>query len=295
MNSPNYPAWRVFAIRYAEREAVAPGEMFLRAHPEDQPAAMAYYIWLITGPTGSFLVDTGFGIDVARQRNREDCLRGDPLVALAALGAPAAELTDVILTHLHFDHCGALERFPKARIWLQEAEMAFWTGPSANRSSFRHVIMPADVVAVVDLNLRGRVRWVAGDAAIAPGLSLHLVGGHTPGMQVVRVETGSGVLVLASDATHYYRNIEADRPYSAVESVSAAHAAFDRLRDLAGPTGDIVPGHDPAVLQRYPPAGPGLAGIAVELTPEAGGPMAAERSLELETTQLGSAELKGTT
>lgn len=257
----------MFAIRYAHREAVAPAEMFLRAQPEDQPAAMAYYIWLITGPAGSFLVDTGFGLQVARQRNRENVLRGDPLEALAALGGPAAELSDVILTHLHFDHCGDLTRFPKARFWLQEAEMAFWTGPSASRPSFRHVIMPEDVTSVVELNLAGRVRWVAGDETISPGLSVHLVGGHTPGMQVVRVETDDGVLVLASDSTHYYSNIEADRPYSAVESVSAAHAAFDRLHRLAGPGGDIVPGHDPAVMDRYPCAGPGLENIAVELTP----------------------------
>jgi glyoxylase-like metal-dependent hydrolase (beta-lactamase superfamily II) len=259
--------FRVFAIKYAEREAVAPGEMFLRAGPDDQPAAMAYYVWLVIGPAGRFLIDTGFGRDVARQRDREHCLRGDPLTALAALGAPAAELPDVVLTHLHFDHCGELSRFPQARFWLQQAEMAFWTGPSAGRSSFRHVIMPEDVAAVVRLNLQRRVRWVDGDETIAPGLSLHLVGGHTAGMQVVRIDTGNGIVVLASDSTHYYGNIEADRPYSAVDSVSTAHAAFDRLRLLAGPDGDIVPGHDPAVMSRYPGAGPGLEGVAVELTP----------------------------
>lgn len=277
MNSVRIPdaapdGFRVYAIRYAHREAVTPSEMFLRAQPDDRPTAMDYYLWLIIGPDGSFLVDTGFGRDVARRRDREHCLRGDPLTALAALGAPADSLSDVILTHLHFDHCGELSRFPKARFWLQEAEMAFWTGPSAGRSSFRHVVMPDDVAAVVRLNLAGRVRWVGGDETIAPGLSLHHVGGHTAGMQVVRIETGAGVLVLASDATHYYRNIEADRPYSAVDSVSAAHAAFDHLRRLAGPVGHIVPGHDPAVMHRYPPAAPGLDGIAVELTPVLGNP-----------------------
>ena len=262
--------WRVFAIRYAVREAVPASEIFLRSGPDDLPAAMAYYVWLIAGPGGRFLVDTGFGRSVARRRERLDCLRADPLAALSALGAPASELPDVILTHLHFDHCGELGRFPGARIWLQEKEMAFWTGPAAARPSFRHVIMPEDLTAVVQLNLEGRLRWVCGDETIAPGLSLHLVGGHTPGLQVVRVETEDGVVVLASDATHYYRNIEADRPYSAVDSVSSAHAAFDRLHRLAGPGGDIVPGHDPAVLQRYPSAGPGLEDIAVELTARAG-------------------------
>jgi glyoxylase-like metal-dependent hydrolase (beta-lactamase superfamily II) len=258
--------FRVHAIRYALRDHVEPAEVFHHACPEDGPRAMAYYVWLVTGSAGAFLVDTGFGRDVARQRGREQVLRGDPLDALAALGAPAAELTDVVLTHLHFDHCGELARFPRARFWLQRRELAFWTGPAAHRPSFRRVVMSEDLTALVGLNLDGRVRWVDGDATVAPALSLHHVGGHTAGMQVVRVQTAHGAVVLASDASHYYDNLDGDRPYSALDSVSGAHAAFDRLRELAGPGAQIVPGHDPAVMDRYPCAGPGLDGVAVELT-----------------------------
>ncbi len=259
--------FRVFAVRYAHRDDVAATEVFHHATAADEPRAMAYYLWLITGPAGTFLVDTGFGCEVARKRDREDCLRGDPLDALRALGADPEELTDVVLTHLHFDHCGELGRFPRARFWVQRRELAFWTGPAASRPSFRRVVMSEDIAEVAGLNLDGRVRWADGDVTVAPGLSLHLVGGHTAGMQVVRVETGHGVVVLASDAAHYYVNLETDRPYSALDSVSGAHTAFDRLRELAGPAGDIVPGHDPAVLRRYPVAGPHLEDVAVELTP----------------------------
>ena len=129
--------FRVYAVRYALRDHVEAAEVFHHACADDGPRAMAYYLWLVTGSAGTFLVDTGFGRDVARQRGREQVLRGDPLDALTALGATAAELTDVILTHLHFDHCGELDRFPRARFWLQRREMAFWTGPDAHRSSFR--------------------------------------------------------------------------------------------------------------------------------------------------------------
>lgn len=260
------PDFRVYAIRYAHRDGVAAAEVFHHAAPEDQSRAMAYYVWLVTGSAGQFLLDTGFGRAVARQRDREGCLRGDPLDALAALGAPADRLATVVLSHLHFDHCGELDRFPVARFWLQRAELAFWTGPSAHRPSFRRVVVPADLTAVVELNLAGRISWADGDVELAPGLSAHRVGGHTAGTQVLRVRTRHGVVVLASDASHYYDNLDQDRPYSAVDSVSGAHAAFDRLRELAGPDGQIVPGHDPAVLDRYPAASPELAGVAVELT-----------------------------
>lgn len=258
--------FRVHAVRYALRDHVDAAEVFHHPCPGDGPRTMAYYVWLVAGSSGTFLVDTGFGRAVARQRGREGVLRGDPLAALAALGAPAEQLREVILTHLHFDHCGELARFPLARFRLQRREMAFWTGPDAHRASFRRVVMTEDLTALVALNLDGRIGWVDGDETIAPGLSLHLVGGHTAGMQVVRVQTAHGVVVLASDASHYYDNLEADRPYSALDSVSGAHAAFDRLRSLAGPGGHIVPGHDPAVLDRYPCAAPGLEGVAVELT-----------------------------
>lgn len=261
----NSSDFRVYGICYAHREPVAPAEVFHHAEPDDCDTAMAYFVWLITGPAGTFLVDTGFGTAVARARSRERCLRGDPLDVIRALGVSPEELPEVVLTHLHFDHCGELDRFPSARFWLQRREMAFWTGPSASRPSFRRVVEGVDLTAVVELNLRGRVRWVDGDAILAPGLSVHHVGGHTDGMQVVRVQTAHGVVVLASDASHYYANIDADRPYSAVDSVSGAHAAFDRLRELAGPGGHIVPGHDPAVLTRYPAASPELSGVAVEL------------------------------
>lgn len=266
MTTAGPPDWRVFAIRYAHREGVAAAEVFHHATPADRPRAMAYYVWLVIGSAGTFLVDTGFGREVARRRDREQCLRGDPLDALRALGAPPEALSDVLLTHLHFDHCGELDRFPGARFWLQRREMAFWTGPSAHRPTFRRVVMSQDIARVTELNLDGRVRWVDGDATVAPGLSLHRVGGHTAGMQVVRVVTPHGVVVLASDASHYYANLDTDRPYSAVESVSDAHTAFDRLHELAGPAAHIVPGHDPAVLARYPAAGPTLDGVAVELT-----------------------------
>ncbi|SNQ49527.1 Beta-lactamase class B [Frankia canadensis] len=265
---------RVYAIQYALRDGVAPAEVFHHATAADTERSMAYYVWLIAGSRGAVLVDTGFDRAIAKRRGREQVLRGDPLDALAALGAPAADLDEIILTHLHFDHCGGLDRFPNALVRLQRREMEFWTGPAASRPSFRRVVEPEDVTGVVVRNLDGRVLWSDGDETLAPGVSVHRVGGHTAGLQVVRVETGRGVVVLASDASHYEDNLTQDRPYSAVDSVSGAHAAFDRLRALAGPDGHIIPGHDPAVMARYPDAAAGLEGVAVELT---GGPVRADR------------------
>jgi glyoxylase-like metal-dependent hydrolase (beta-lactamase superfamily II) len=259
---------RVFAVRYAHREARR-AEHFYGPHPPDPhdgAMAMDYFLWAITGDGGPIVVDAGFTPDTARRRGRE--VVADPIEVLAALDVDAATVADVVLTHLHYDHSGHLAAFPRARFWVQDEEMAFWTGRYAARGEIGRIVEPPDIVELVRLNFEGRVRFVDGDNEMAPGITLHRVGGHAPALQVVRVETGGGPVVLASDATHFYENLEADHPFSIVHSLPAMYAAFDRLRELAGgDDGRIVPGHDPLVLERYPPPGPHLAGLAAELTP----------------------------
>ena len=116
------------------------------------------------------------------------------------------------------------------------------------------------------LNFERRVRFVDGDEEMAPGITLHRVGGHAPALQVVRIEGPDGPVVLASDATHFYANLREDRPFSIVHSLPAMYEAFDTLRRLAAGHEDrIVPGHDPLVLERYAPPTSDLSGLVVEI------------------------------
>jgi glyoxylase-like metal-dependent hydrolase (beta-lactamase superfamily II) len=163
----------------------------------------------------------------------------------------------LVLTHLHYDHAGTAADFPAATYVVQRSEMDYWTGPWATRITREQWLL--DEVALGRLRVASpRLRLLDGDAEIVPGLSVHLVGGHTAGMQVVRVETSHGTVVLASDAAHFYENLDADRPAPLLHSMTGVYAAFDRIREL-GPA-IVVPGHDPGVLERHPPAGPGFGG-----------------------------------
>jgi glyoxylase-like metal-dependent hydrolase (beta-lactamase superfamily II) len=173
----------------------------------------------------------------------------------------------VILTHLHYDHAGCAPAFTGASFVLQETEMAFWTGRHAAAMGRPHrVVVPADVTYLCQANFEERITWADGDREVVPGVSVHLVGGHTRGMQVVRVETAAGAAVLASDASHFYENIHTDRPFSIIESVPGALDAFARVRELASDPELIIPGHDPEVLTRFPPAGPDeLSGHVVRI------------------------------
>jgi glyoxylase-like metal-dependent hydrolase (beta-lactamase superfamily II) len=254
--------YEVYAIRYATREGRR-RDNFIGGDPHDGPMPMDYFVWVVVGPEHCFVVDCGFTAEISARRKRT-YLR-DPVEALGLLGIHAGDVTDVILTHLHYDHVGNFDRFPKARFHLQERELAYATGKYMRHSLLSHSFEVEDVVGVVRLNYRGRVVFYDGDAELAPGVNLHLAPGHSAGLQFVSVETQRGRLVLASDVTHYYENMNSGRPYTTILHVGDTLDSYDRLRAIAASPDHIVPGHDPLVMQLYPAPRPDLDGIAVRL------------------------------
>jgi glyoxylase-like metal-dependent hydrolase (beta-lactamase superfamily II) len=143
--------------------------------------------------------------------------------------------------------------------------MAFWTGPYAGRPAFADICERDDVIELVRLNLDGRVSIIDGTVELCPGVSLHLVGGHTPGLQVGAVATSAGRVVLASDAAHYWANVNDDRPSASVTSLPDMYYAFDKLKELASSPDLIIPGHDPAVIDHFPPPSGSTRGRIVQL------------------------------
>jgi glyoxylase-like metal-dependent hydrolase (beta-lactamase superfamily II) len=259
---PDCETYEVFAIKYAEREARRP-EHFLGGDPHDVPMPMDYFVWAIVNRDRTIVIDTGFDSLDAATRNRR--LVRTAAEGLALVGVDAAAAPTVVITHLHYDHVGGFDQFPNARFHLQDREMAFATGRRMGETEFSHAFTARHVADMVMAVHAKRVEFLDGDADLAPGVSLHHIGGHTDGLQVVRVNTTAGWLVLASDASHYYENMEATRPFPIVFDVPAMIAGYDRLRSLAGADGVIVPGHDPMVFERHAAADPSLTGIAVRL------------------------------
>ncbi|HSU63188.1 MAG TPA: N-acyl homoserine lactonase family protein, partial [Burkholderiales bacterium] len=177
----------------------------------------------------------------------------------------AAQVKDVVITHLHYDHVGNFELFPAATLHLQDLEMQYATGRHMREERYRGAFEVEDVAGVVRRVYAGRVQFHDGDAELFPGISLHLIGGHTMGLQVVRVSTRRGWVVLASDASHFYANMEQSRPFPIVWSVADMVGGYRRLRALADSSAHIIPGHDPLVLERYPAPSSALQRIVVRL------------------------------
>ena len=243
--------FEVFALHYAQHSGRSDAENFLGGDPHDSGSDLAYFVWVARRSDRLYIIDTGFGEMSAARRGRT--LFARPADLIAGLGIAPAQVTDVILTHLHYDHAGTLADFPAARFHVQDGEVGFATGRCMCHPMFSAPYDVEDVVGLVRKVYAGRVVFHDGDAALCDGLSLHRVPGHTAGLQVVRIWTARGWIVLASDASHLYANLAQRRPFSIVHEPAALLEGYRRLLDLAGSPDAIIPGHDPEVARLYPP------------------------------------------
>jgi glyoxylase-like metal-dependent hydrolase (beta-lactamase superfamily II) len=255
-------SYELYALRYATRQANR-AEHFIGGDPHDGPMPMDYFVWLAKNADRAVVIDIGFTAESGGKRGRR--LERDPIDSLALLGVGPAQVEDVILTHMHYDHVGNFHKFPVARFHLQEPEMHYAVGRYMRHRQLAKSFEPDDVCGIVRLNFDGRVVYHNGPAEVLPGIAVHPTGGHSAGLQFVTVETARGKVVLASDVTHFYENMETYRPFSTALHIGEMLDAFDTLRAHAATPQHIVPGHDPIVMRRYPPPRPELEGIVVRL------------------------------
>lgn len=244
--------YEIYAIKYAELTRRA-SENFIDGDPHDESLMpLNYYVWAIIGADRTIVVDTGFGPRMAKKRGRQITQAVDR--GLQALGVDLAKVQDVIITHLHYDHAGNDELFANATYHLQDKEMSYATGRCMCHREISKAFEPEDVARMVHRVFDRRVQFHDGSEEIAPGITVHHVGGHTMGLQSVRVSTTRGHVVLASDASHFYAHIEQNRAFPILYNLAELLEGYRLLRRLASSDQHIVPGHDPLVLDRYPAA-----------------------------------------
>jgi glyoxylase-like metal-dependent hydrolase (beta-lactamase superfamily II) len=252
------PAYQVSAVRYAEVVAF-PVSGLVAGADTSRRMDIAMMVWLVTGDGRRVLVDAGFYRDKFLERWRPRDYRS-PAAAVAAAGVRAEDITDVIVTHAHWDHLDGVDLFPNARVWIQEEEYAYYVnddGTPKNRG-----VDPDNAAALRALRQEGRLWLVAGDSReILPGITCYTGGRHTYASQYVGVRTAGGTVVLASDNLYLYENLDRHIPIAQTFDAAANLAAQDRMRTIASDSRLIVPGHDPAVFERFPVFMPNVATI----------------------------------
>ncbi len=247
----NQPQYEVFAIRYATIPDFPVAALVQGADP-DRKLDIAMAVWLIKGNGRNILVDSGFYRDqFFKDWTVKDFIKASEAVARA--GVKPEEITDLIITHMHWDHADGMDLFPNARIWLQRDEYTYYTGEAWQHKNTHGGIEKDDVVALVKLNMEGRVGLVEGDAQeIIPGVTCYTGGKHTYQSQYVGVKTKAGTVVLASDNMYLYENLDKHVPIAQTLDAASNLRAQDRMKQIAGSPRLIVPGHDPAMFERFP-------------------------------------------
>lgn len=254
--------YEVYALKYAHSDRRSP-ECFVGGDSHDVAMPLAYYTWVIRNAERTVLVDTGFDQAAAVERRR-DLVR--PVAdGLRSIGVEPAAVADIIVTHLHYDHAGNVGLFPNARHHVQDCEMAYATGRCMCHATLNHPYDVDAVTAMVRRVYEGNVRFHDGEAEFAPGITLHHVGGHSRGLQVVRVKTVRGHVVLASDTSHFYAHVDQRRVFPTVDSVAEVLEGYDTILRLATSRQHVIPGHDPLVLDLYPAASADLQGWVARL------------------------------
>lgn len=255
-------SYEVLAVRYATRETTA-AEVFLNFHTygvEDNHLVMDYFFWVIRNGSRTVVVDTGFTPEVGEPRGRSMTTAVPD--GLARLGIDPTSVETVIITHGHYDHTGNIGLFPNATFIMADSELKFWVGPLSIRHLFAVSVERSDIDGILRLEADGRVQRIAGTYEVAPGITVVEVGGHTPGQVIVIVDGEGGPVLLASDAVHYYDEVDLDRPFLIVADLPRMYEAFDTVSTIVKTPGTAyVAGHDPLVFERFvaiDPADPGF-------------------------------------
>ena len=255
LGSTSTPDYTIEAIRYADSPGDSVADLVIGA-PNNEKIDTVYVLWLIRGGGRNILFDSGFH----RQRwfkewTIKDYLRPDEAVRLA--GVKPEDVTDVVISHAHWDHMGGIDLFPKANVWIQKEEFRYYAGEAWQPGGDHGGIDPDDVQQLVRLNTEGRLRMVDGDdIEIFPGIRAYTGARHTFASQYLRIE-GNPPFVLASDSVYLYRNLLEHKP-SATFSEADYPANIknqERMIQLAGSPDRVVPGHDALQFAKFPTHG----------------------------------------
>lgn len=253
------PQYEIYAIRYATIKDFAVSGLIAGAD-RSRKMDIAMMVWLVKAPGRNILVDSGFYRDKFMQQWKPvDYVK--PSEAISKLGLKPEDITDLIITHIHWDHADGFDLFPKAKIWIQKDELEYYAG-EAWQGHRRTAADPETIIGLVKLNTEGRVALVNGDAQqILPGITCYIGGKHTYQSQYVGVNTKAGTVILASDNVYLYENLEKHLPIAQTLDAASNLRAQDRMKDLAANPKLIVPGHDPAVMTSFPQVAPGVVKI----------------------------------
>jgi glyoxylase-like metal-dependent hydrolase (beta-lactamase superfamily II) len=253
--------YEVYAIRFGVLPAF-PVSGLVAGAERSRTLDIPVMVWLLKGSNGRrVLVDSGFYRQKFLERWKPRDFRS-PADAVAAAGVRPEDITDVVISHAHWDHVDGADLFPKATIWIQREEYEYYTGRAWHARDTHGGVDQDDMLALLKINMDGRLRFVEGDGQEPiPGVRCYTGGRHTWASQYVTARASDGLVVLTSDNVYLYENLEKRAAIAQTLDAASNLEAQDRIRALGATGAEIVPGHDPAVFERYPRVAEGIVRI----------------------------------
>lgn len=243
--------WKIYGIRYTTQPSRPAHITYMFGDPNEETGGLDYYSWVLISDDRAIVVDTGAAEHKVRKLGRQ--WLDAPTNALKRLGVDPAHVEDMIISHAHWDHVGDLKAYPKARFFMNDLEMASITGPDMTYDVLREPYHGDEATEIAGLVYEDRLTFIQGDGTFAPGIDYTLIGGHSAGQLVLTVKTERGPVILATDAIHFWQEVEKERAFIIFHDLRKMLAGYRRLNTMAGgDMGRLLPGHDPLIKTRYP-------------------------------------------
>lgn len=243
--------WKIYGIRYTTQPSRPAHRTFLFGEPDEETGGLDYYSWVLISDNRAIVVDTGAAEHKMRALGRD--WFGTPSAALKRLGVDPEHVEDLIISHAHWDHVGDLGAFPKAKFYMNDLEMESITGPDMSYKVMREAYHMNEAQQIAGLVYEDRLTFLQGDGTFAPGVDYTLIGGHSAGQLAITVNTERGPVVLATDAIHFWQEVEQERAFLIFHDLRQMLSGYRRMNAMvAGDLGRLIPGHDPLIAKRYP-------------------------------------------
>ncbi len=249
------PQYEVFALKYADIGNEIPLSFLVKDAPENQMTKAIFMFWLVKGDNGKIiLIDAGFLNDIEEAIPYNVTNYTQPDQMLQGLGIKASDITDIIITHPHWDHMDGVDLFPNAEVWIQKEDYNFFVGEAWQNKETKEAFNPRDVRKLIELNLKGKLKLINGDAKqLFPGITVFTGSRHTFESQYVQIISGTQKTIIASDNIYLYYNL--DHLMSAPENFTFSTQGYinsmKRMKTLVSDIKYVIPGHDPALFKRF--------------------------------------------
>jgi glyoxylase-like metal-dependent hydrolase (beta-lactamase superfamily II) len=254
--------YQVYALRFSGPGTSSASEVAVGANPKDSVRGCNMF-WFLKGENGrNIMVDAGY-IDSSKTVGK-DYVRPD--VVSKRLNISPSDITDIIITHPHYDHIGGIILFPHGKVWMQKQDYDYFVGGAWEENGFSRGFQKNDVRNLIEINLSGRLKLVDGDnLEIIPGIKVFTGSKHTWENQylLVNCDSQKNRILLASDAIWFYYNLNNLLPIPTFTFDPKAYVeAMKRMKTLVSDPDLIIPGHDNQVFLKFPEVSEGIVRIS---------------------------------